>query len=63
MAQFRGFQREIRSRFDEIVGFAGLEISFDAPSAKLQFNEGPAGFRSCSEIRPEILLVDEVLAE
>jgi lipopolysaccharide transport system ATP-binding protein len=56
-------KREIRSRFDEIVGFAGLEDFIDAPVQS--YSSGMKvrlGFAVATEIRPEILLVDEVLA-
>ncbi|MFV2045705.1 MAG: polysaccharide ABC transporter ATP-binding protein, partial [Anaerolineales bacterium] len=54
---------ELRSRFDEIVSFAELERFIDTPVKR--YSSGMTvrlGFAVASCIRPEILLVDEVLA-
>ena len=54
---------EIKRRFDEIVGFAGLEEFIDVPVQS--YSSGMKvrlGFAIATEIRPEILLIDEVLA-
>ncbi|MFO1002437.1 MAG: ABC transporter ATP-binding protein [Planctomycetaceae bacterium] len=56
-------KREIRTRFDDIVDFAGLGEFIDAPVQS--YSSGMKvrlGFAIATEIRPEILLVDEVLA-
>ncbi|MGI8793858.1 MAG: ABC transporter ATP-binding protein [Acidimicrobiales bacterium] len=56
-------QAEIRRRFDEIVGFAGLEQFIDTPVK--HYSSGMVirlGFAVAINVDPEILLVDEVLA-
>jgi lipopolysaccharide transport system ATP-binding protein len=54
---------EIRNLFDEIVAFSELEQFIDTPVKR--YSSGMAvrlGFAVASSIRPDILLVDEVLA-
>ena len=56
-------KREIASRFDEIVSFAGLESFIDAPVKT--YSSGMyvrLGFAVAINVDPDILLVDEVLA-
>jgi ABC-type polysaccharide/polyol phosphate transport system ATPase subunit len=56
-------KREIARRFDEIVGFAGLEDFIDAPVKT--YSSGMymrLGFAVAINVDPDILLVDEVLA-
>ncbi len=56
-------QRAIRSRFDDIVGFAGLEEFIDAPVKN--YSSGMyvrLGFAVAINVDPDVLLVDEVLA-
>ncbi|MFC1945679.1 ABC transporter ATP-binding protein [Chloroflexota bacterium] len=55
--------REIRERFDEIVEFSGVEDFLDTPVKR--YSSGMAvrlAFAIAAHLRPEILLVDEVLA-
>jgi ABC-2 type transport system ATP-binding protein len=55
--------REVAARFDEIVEFAGLEGSIDQPVR--QYSSGMfmrLGFSVAIHTRPELLIVDEVLA-
>ena len=54
---------EIKSRFDEIVNFAGVEKFLDTPVKR--FSSGMfvrLAFAVAAHLEPEILLVDEVLA-
>lgn len=54
---------EIRSRFDEIVDFAGLEESIDTPVKR--YSSGMyarLGFAVAAHVEPDVLLVDEVLS-
>ena len=54
---------EVRDRFDEIVSFAGLERFIDTPVKS--YSSGMyvrLGFAIAVNVRPDILLVDEVLA-
>jgi ABC-type polysaccharide/polyol phosphate transport system ATPase subunit len=54
---------EIRARFDEIVGFAGLEAFVDSPVKT--YSSGMymrLGFAIAVTVDPDILLIDEVLA-
>ncbi len=54
---------EIRSKFDEIVAFSGLEKFLDTPVKR--YSSGMSvrlGFAVAAHLEPEILLVDEVLA-
>jgi ABC-type polysaccharide/polyol phosphate transport system ATPase subunit len=56
-------KRDLTARFDEIVGFAGLERFIDQPVKN--YSSGMyvrLGFSVAINIDPEILLVDEVLA-
>lgn len=55
--------KEIKARFDDVVNFADLWEAIDAPVQS--YSSGMAarlGFACAIYIRPEILLVDEVLA-
>src|SRR5262249_5974741 len=55
--------REVRTRFDDIVAFSGLEQSIDNPvrtySAGMKLR---LGFATAIHVDPEILLIDEVLS-
>jgi lipopolysaccharide transport system ATP-binding protein len=54
---------EIRSKFDEIVGFSGIEEFIDTPVKR--YSSGMyvrLAFAVAAHLEPEILLVDEVLA-
>jgi ABC-type polysaccharide/polyol phosphate transport system ATPase subunit len=56
-------KREIRNRFDDIVGFAGLEEFIDSPVKN--YSSGMyirLGFAVAINVDPDILLIDEVLA-
>lgn len=56
-------QREIRTKFDEIVAFAGIEAFLDTPVKR--YSSGMyvrLAFAVAAHLEPEILLVDEVLA-
>src|SRR5664280_8272 len=56
-------KRELTSRFDEIVGFAGLEQFIDQPVKN--YSSGMyvrLGFSVAINVDPDVLLVDEVLA-
>jgi ABC-2 type transport system ATP-binding protein len=56
-------RRELRARFDEIVALAGLERFIDTPVKN--YSSGMyirLGFAVAVSIRPDVLLVDEVLA-
>jgi lipopolysaccharide transport system ATP-binding protein len=56
-------RNEIRSRFDEIVDFAGIDEYLDTPVKR--YSSGMyarLGFSIAAHVDPEILLVDEVLA-
>ncbi len=56
-------RREIRSKFDEIVDFAGVEKFIDTPVKR--YSSGMMvrlGFAVAAHLEPEILVVDEVLA-
>jgi lipopolysaccharide transport system ATP-binding protein len=55
-------KRDIASRFDRIVQFAGLQNFIDAPLRT--YSTGMAarlGFAVATDVRPEILIVDEIL--
>jgi len=54
---------EIRSQFDEIVAFSGIESFIDTPVKR--YSSGMyvrLGFAVAAHLQPEILIVDEVLA-
>jgi len=54
---------EIRSKFDEIVDFSGVERYIDTPAKR--YSSGMTvrlGFAIAAHLEPEILVVDEVLA-
>ncbi len=56
-------QAEIRSKFDEIVAFAGIDQFIDTPVKR--YSSGMLvrlGFAVAAHLEPEILVVDEVLA-
>jgi lipopolysaccharide transport system ATP-binding protein len=56
-------RREVRAKFDEIVDFAGVRDMIDAPVK--HYSSGMAvrlGFATSVFTRPDVLLVDEVLA-
>jgi lipopolysaccharide transport system ATP-binding protein len=56
-------KREIRSKFDEIVAFSGVEKYIDTPVKR--YSSGMTvrlGFAVAAHMEPEILVVDEVLA-
>ncbi len=56
-------QHEIKSQFDEIVNFAGIEKFLDTPVKR--YSSGMyvrLGFAIAAHLEPEILIVDEVLA-
>lgn len=56
-------RHEIKSRFDQIVEFAGIEEYLDTPVKR--YSSGMyarLGFSVAAHVDPEILLVDEVLA-
>jgi lipopolysaccharide transport system ATP-binding protein len=56
-------QREIRKKFDEIVGFAEVEQFLDTPVKR--FSSGMyvrLAFAVAAHLEPEVLIVDEVLA-
>lgn len=56
-------RRELRERFEEIVGFAGLEEVIDRPVRA--FSSGMymrLAFALAASVDPQVLLIDEVLA-
>ena len=56
-------RKEIKSKFDEIVDFAGVEQFLDTPVKR--YSSGMhvrLGFSVAAHLEPEILVVDEVLA-
>lgn len=56
-------RREIESKFDSIVEFAGLEQFIDTPVKN--FSSGMVvrlGFSIATHVEPEVLLIDEILA-
>src|SRR5262249_28128481 len=56
-------KKQLQARFDEIVGFAGIEDFIDAPVKN--YSSGMyvrLGFSVAINVDPDILLVDEVLA-
>jgi ABC-2 type transport system ATP-binding protein len=56
-------RKEIASKFDDIVGFAGLEQFIDTPVKN--YSSGMVvrlGFAVAISVEPEILIIDEVLA-
>jgi ABC-type polysaccharide/polyol phosphate transport system ATPase subunit len=55
--------RDIESRFDDIVGFAGIESAIDQPVK--QYSSGMQlrlGFSVAAHLEPDVLLVDEAIA-
>jgi len=56
-------KKEITSKFDEIVDFAGVEKFIDIPVKRYSSGMGVRlGFAVAAHLEPEILLIDEVLA-
>lgn len=56
-------QQEIESQFDEIVAFANLEKFLDTPVKRYSSGmQVRLGFAVAAHLKPEILIVDEVLA-
>lgn len=56
-------RKEVDRRFDEIVGFAGLEKHIDSPVKNYSSGQFVRlGFAVAINVEPDILLVDEVLA-
>ena len=54
---------EIRTKFDEIVAFAGIEPYLDTPVKRYSTGmQVRLGFAVAAHLEPEILLLDEVLA-
>jgi ABC-2 type transport system ATP-binding protein len=56
-------RRDVQARFDDIVGFAGLERFIDTPVKN--YSSGMyvrLGFSVAINVEPDVLLVDEVLA-
>ena len=56
-------KKEIRSKFDEIVDFSGVEMYIDTPVKR--YSSGMyvrLAFAVAAHLEPEILIVDEVLA-
>jgi lipopolysaccharide transport system ATP-binding protein len=56
-------KKEIRSKFDEIVDFAGIELFIDTPVKR--YSSGMyvrLAFAVAAHLEPEILIIDEVLA-
>jgi ABC-2 type transport system ATP-binding protein len=56
-------KRELEARFDDIVGFAGLEEFIDTPVKN--YSSGMfvrLGFAVAAHVEPEVLLIDEVLS-
>lgn len=56
-------KKEIKSKFDEIIDFAGCQLYIDTPLKR--FSSGMRvrlGFAVAAFLEPEILIVDEVLA-
>lgn len=56
-------KREIQSKFDEIVDFAGVEKFLETPVKRYSSGMGVRlGFAIAAHLSPEVLIVDEVLA-
>jgi lipopolysaccharide transport system ATP-binding protein len=56
-------RNEIRTKFDEIVAFAGIEPYIDTPVKRYSTGmQVRLGFAVAAYLQPEILLLDEVLA-
>src|SRR5438046_6088822 len=56
-------KREIKSKFDEIVDFAGVERYIDTPVKRYSSGmDVRLAFGVAAHLEPEILIVDEVLA-
>lgn len=59
-----GFKKaDVRSRFDRIVSFAGLEEFIDVPVRNYSTGMiSRLGFSIATDVQPEVLIVDEVLS-
>ncbi len=56
-------RREVRSKFDEIVAFAGVEEFLDTPVKRYSSGmHARLGFAVAAHVSPQVLLVDEVLS-
>ena len=56
-------REEIRSKFDEIVDFSGVESFLDTPVKRYSSGmQVRLGFAVAAHLEPEVLIVDEVLA-
>ena len=56
-------RREIRSRFDEIVAFSGLDEFMDTPVKRYSSGmHARLGFAIAVHLDPDVLIIDEVLA-
>src|SRR5206468_303342 len=56
-------RREIATRFDEIVEFAGVERFIDTPVKRYSSGmQVRLAFSVAAHLQPEVMLVDEVLA-
>lgn len=58
-------RREIQTRFDEIIAFAGERVALHLDSPVKRYSSGMTmrlGFAVAANLNPEILIVDEVLA-
>ncbi|MBB6052082.1 ABC transporter ATP-binding protein [Armatimonas rosea] len=58
-------RKEIESRFDEIIDFAGPRVALHLDSPVKRYSSGMTmrlGFAVAANLNPEILIVDEVLA-
>lgn len=56
-------RKEIKSKFDEIVDFSGIEKFLDTPVKRYSSGMGVRlAFSVAAHLEPEILLIDEVLA-
>ncbi len=56
-------RREISTRFDEIVAFAGVEAFMDTPVKRYSSGmQARLGFAIAAHLDPDVLVIDEVLA-